>query len=51
MKYQFKNGDETESDATSSVATAQMPVPSIRGSTRRNEYVNIPLNKVNISSG
>ena len=39
-----------DSDNTSSVATAQMPVPTIRGSTRRNEYVNIPLPKVSILS-
>jgi len=35
----------SDSDNTSSVATAQLPVPQTRGSTRRNEYVNIPLQK------
>ena len=35
-----------ESDNTSSIATAQLPVPQTRSSIRRNEYVNIPLKQV-----
>jgi len=33
----------SDSDNTSSVATAQIPVPQQRSSIRRNEYVNIPV--------
>jgi hypothetical protein len=39
-----QDGDQvSDSDNTSSVATAQMPVPLQRSSIRRNEYVNIPI--------
>ena len=34
---------DSDSDNTSSVVTAQMPVPQLRSSIRRNEYVNIPV--------
>ena len=33
----------SDSDNSDSVVTAQMPVPQIRSSIRRNEYVNIPV--------
>jgi hypothetical protein len=40
----WQDGDQvSDSDNTSSVATAQMPVPLQRSSIRRNEYVNIPI--------
>ncbi len=40
----FQDGEQvSDSDNTSSVATAQMPVPLQRSSIRRNEYVNIPI--------
>ena len=35
--------DHDHSDTNSSVVTAQMPVPQLRSSIRRNEYVNIPV--------
>ena len=37
------NGNISDSDNGSSVVTAQMPVPQLRSSIRRNEYVNIPV--------
>ena len=37
-------GEASDSCDTSSVVTAQMPpVPQLRSSIRRNEYVNIPI--------